>query len=337
MSREEAVLVLFDKEEEYSIKMSDFIKGHKGIPWKIRTYSDESSLMREEKGEKISLLVVSERSYSEKIKSLNCEKTVILNESGFCPEDTKECIDKYQAAESVLQILLQVYIEIAGEESVLVGSGGKTKFIGIYSPVKRSLQTTFAITMCELLSGKGKTLYLNFEHYTGVAEIIAREGEMDLADLVYFLNSDIDKFKLHFQTVIKQVSGTVFVPPMRYGQNLISISGKEWMNLLKKISESDMFDYVVMDLTDSLQGLPDILRACFRVFTVQREDSFAQLKMMQYETMLTDYDYGDVIEKTVRFVFPKFHYLPSSIELYSRGDLAEFVKTKLKESEVCDA
>lgn len=337
MSREEAVLVLFDKEEEYSIKMSDFIKNHKGIPWKIRAYSDELSLLREEKGEKISLLVVSERSYTERLKSLNSEKTVILNESGFSPEDTKECIDKYQAAESVLQILLQVYIEIAGEQGVLIGGGNKTKFIGVYSPVKRSLQTTFAITMCELLSGNGRTLYLNFEHYTGVAEIIAREGEMDLADLVYFLNSDMDKFKLHFQTVIKQVSGTVFVPPMRYGQNIISISGKEWMSLLKKINESDMFDYVVMDLTDSLQGLTDILRACFRVFTVQREDSFAQLKMMQYESMLTDYEYGDVLEKTVKFVFPKFHYLPSSIELYSRGELAEFVRKKLKESEVYDA
>ena len=92
-----------------------------------------------------------------------------------------------------------------------------------------------------------------------------------------------------------------------------------------------------MDLTDSLQGLTDILRACYRVFTVQREDSFAQLKMMQYESMLTDYEYGDVLEKTVKFVFPKFHYLPSSIELYSRGELAEFVRKKLKESEVYDA
>ena len=330
----ESVLVIFDREEEYSTKMSDFIKCHKGIPWRIKAYSDEDSLIEEEKEKNISLLVVSERSYSDRVKTLKSDKLVILNESGFRPEDTRESIDKYQAAESVLQILLQLYIEIAGEQPGMIGTGNKTKFIGVYSPVKRSLQTTFAITMSELLSGKGKTLYLNFEHYSGVAEIIAREGEMDLADLVYFLNSDINKFKLHFQTVIKEVSGTTFVPPVRYGQNILSITGKEWMTLLKKISESEMFDYVVMDLTDSLQGLPDILRICSRVFTVQREDSYAQLKMMQYENMLNDYDYGDVIEKTTRFVFPKFHYLPSSIELYARGDLADFVRKKLKEAEV---
>ena len=70
----------------------------------------------------------------------------------------------------------------------------------------------------------------------------------------------------------------------------------------------------------------------------------------QYEsgTLIVDYntaedfesalnDGTDVLEKTVKFVFPKFHYLPSSIELYSRGELAEFVRKKLKESEVYDA
>ncbi len=330
----EPLFVLFDIEEEYAVRMSDYIRNYPGLPWRVRTYSDIEELMRFEEGNRITLLVVSENSFSEDIEKLQFEKMVILNESGFRPKDTVDLIDKYQAADSVVQILLQAYIEIAGEQPGRISVGNKTIFIGIYSPVKRCLQTTFALTMSGLLAHKKRTLYLNFESYCGMAEILSRDGEQDLSDLVYFLNVDNEKFKLHLQTMTKQFSEFEYVPPMRYGQNLLSVSDLEWMNLLRKISETELFDYVIMDLTDSLQGLPEILRICSRVFTIMKDDQYARIKMSQYEAMMVKYEYKDVIEKTERFVFPKFHYVPMSSDQFTRGDMAEFVREKMDETGV---
>ena len=41
----------------------------------------------------------------------------------------------------------------------------------LYSPVHRCLQSSFALTLGQLLSEKHPTLYLNFEHYIGISEL----------------------------------------------------------------------------------------------------------------------------------------------------------------------
>jgi hypothetical protein len=191
------------------------------------------------------------------------------------------------------------------------------------------------MTMSEILAEKRSTLYLNFENYTGIAELIAGDGEKDLSDLVYFLNLESEKFKLHLQTTVKQIGEMSFVPPMKYGQNMLSVTEGEWLNLLAKISESELFDVVVMDLTDCIQGLPEILRVCSKVYTICKEDSYAKVKMSQYENMLAGYDYKDILEKTERFVFPKFHYIPMEPDEFGRGEIADFVRDKMYETGTC--
>ncbi len=327
----EPLLILYDIEEEYTLLMSDYMRNYPGLPWRIHAYTDEEELFEKENCETISMLVVSEGSYSDRLKLLDPKKIIVLNESGFVVENAAESVDKYQAAEIVLQHLIQHYLEIAGELPSRITAGNKTKFIGVYSPVKRCLQTTFSVTLSELLAEKHRTLYLNFESYCGIAEFLSKDGENDLSDLVYFLNVDSEKFGLHLQTMLKRVGEMDYVPPIRYGQNLLTITDAEWMNLLKKISETDMYDYVIMDLTDCIQGIPDILRICNRVYTITRDDQYAKIKMSQYENMMLRYEYKDVIEKMERFVFPKFRYIPITAEQYTRGDVADYIRSKLGE------
>lgn len=322
---EEPTLVLYDKEEEYTLLMSDYLRSQRGIPWKIRSYTRGEDLLRLEKGNHISILLVAEASYTENFRELDFDKMVILNESGFVNDELTN-VSKYQAAENVLHALLEVYLEFASDDRRLLQGDSETKFIGIYSPVKRSLQTSFALTMSELLADTTRALYISFEHYSGVADIMPGDMEMDLADLVYFLNADAEKFKLHFQSIVKERGRLSYIPPMKSGQNLLTVTPSEWRNLLKRISETGLFDVVIMDLTDSMQGLFDILHECKYVYTIMKDDRFAQGKMMQYEHLLQQYEYKDVIEKTIRLTMPKFKYIPDVLEQYTIGDFADYVR-----------
>jgi hypothetical protein len=328
--RKQPLFVLYDKEEEYTFLMADFMRNYPGVPWKIHAYTREKDLLAKEADKEIKILAVSERSYTPEIKSLKAERVLILGESGYKFEEPMETIDKYQSAEAVVQMFFQVYLEIAGEQPGRITDGNKTKFIGVYSPIKRCLQTTLALTMSEILAEKKRTLYLSFENYSSFVETEGKIGDLDLSDLVYFMSVDNEKFRLRLQSSLKQLNELVYVPPMRYGQNLLGISEEEWLMLLRKISESGLFDYVIMDLTDCIQGLPEILRICSRVYTVAKEDSIAKVKMMQYENMLSQRKYNDVLEKTERFVFPKFHYIPVTPDEYNHGEMADFVRNKMQ-------
>lgn len=325
------VLVLCDAEEEYARLMTDFLKLHKDLPWEIRTYTSTRTLIQEEKKANITMLVVAESAYLEELKALKSHCTVILNESGMMKWDQLQNINKYQQADNVLRSLLEIYADVAGGQLPKLVNDFDTKFIGFYSPVRRCLQTSLALTMSQILAADSRTLYLNFEHYAGITDLLPDMQTRDMADLLYFLNADQDKFRLRMQTMIQHKGSLDYIPPMKSGQNLLTVTTGEWMQLLQKITELGEYEYVILDLSESMQGLFDILRVCAKVFTLTQEDHISQSKLTQYEQVLALYEYEDVLRKTCKCKMPQIRRLPKDLEQYTKGDLADYVRRQLRE------
>ncbi|MCM1044767.1 MAG: hypothetical protein NC417_04590 [Candidatus Gastranaerophilales bacterium] len=331
MKKHTEILVLCDREEEYARLMTEYLKRRRDLPWEVHTYTDMEELIKGEKAEEVSLMVVAESTYQEELEELMPRGMVILNESGTVRWDQIKNIDKYQRAENVLRELLETYMEIVGETLPQLTICGQTKFVGMYSPIRRCLQTTFAITMSQMLAREHRTLYMNFEHYAGITELLPDMQTRDMADLLYFLTAQKDKFKLRLQAIIQKRGNLDYIPPMRSGQNLLGISGAEWLKLLQKIGEFGGYEYVVLDLTENMQGLFEILRQCVQVFTLTKNDRVAKCKLTQYEQILALYDYEDVLHKTKRCSLPQIRRLPEDMEQYTKSDLAEYVQAQIKE------
>lgn len=332
MKEEEKLLVLCDEEEEYARLLTDFLQKQRDLPWRIHTYTSIDDLMRSEK-EPVMLLAVSESAYSEALQALQPLRTVILNESGVIRWKEVPCVDKYQAAGEVLKYLLQIYMEVADTGLPRLRQGCRTKFIGNYTPVHRSMQTSFALTMSQMLAREHATLYLNFEHYAGIGELLPDLQTLDLADLLYFLNAEQEKFRLRLQTMLRHVGNLDYIPPMKSGQNLLTVQTAEWLGLLQKIEELGEYEYVILDLSESMQGLFEILRLCRRVYTLTREDRIAKAKLLQYEQLLSLYGYGDVLEKTRQPSLPQIRRLPEELEQLTRGELAALAEGLIRELE----
>ena len=326
---EEIILAFCDGEEEYAALMTEYMQRQRSLPWTIHSYTDVSRLMEEEKD--VDILLVAESVYCDELKELQPKRLIVLNESGIVRNHNLRYINKYQQADQVLRELLAIYLEIAAQVLPKLGAEGKTGFIGFFTPVHRSLQTTFALTMAQLLSRKYRTLYLNFECYAGHQELMADISTRDLADLLYFLNAEREKFSLRMRSMVKQIGTLDYVPPMKYGQNLLSVTPKEWMQFLKKLQETGEYEFVVMDLSECMQGLFDIMRICQKIYTVTSDEKCASSKMMQYEKLLENYSYEDVLEKTIRCQMPKIKHIPVDMEMYVRGELSEYVRTQLKD------
>lgn len=325
------VLVLCDGEEEYAGRMTDFLKMHKELPWEIHTYTSVDLLFQKEKKTDIAILVVAESAYGDEMKALQPGRLVILNESGVLREEGIQNISKYQQADKVLKGLLEVYADIAKGQLPRLAEGYRTKIIGIYSPIRRCFQTTFSLVMSQMLAEESRTLYLNFEHYAGIPELLPDIQTKDMADLLYFLNVDKEKFQLRMQSMIQHKGKLDYIPPMKSGQNLLSVTVTEWLQLLKCITELEEYEYIVLDLSESMQGLFEILRLCAKVFTLIQEDPVAKGKLIQYEQVLELYEYEDVLLKTCKCSFPKVSRVPEEIEQYTKGEFAKYVRKQLRE------
>ncbi len=325
----EKVMALCDTEEEYAQLMTEFLKKNRELPWKIHTYTSVQELVKEER-DVLELLVVSESAYCGEVQEMKALRTVVLSESGVMRWENVCYVDKYRQAEEVLKELLQIYLEIADTRLPKLKQGGSIIFIGNYSPVRRAMQTSFALTMGQLLAREHATLYMNFEHYPGIAELRPDMQTPDMADLLYFLHADREKFRLRMQSICRRRGNMDYIPPMKSGQNLLTVPAAEWMELLRRIEELGEYEYVILDLSESMQGLFEILRMCKTVFTLTKEDRVAKSKLLQYEQLLSLYEYEDVLEKTRRLNLPHIQRLPEELEQLTRGDLAALVNDLLK-------
>ena len=79
-----------------------------------------------------------------------------------------------------------------------------------------------------------------------------------------------------------------------------------------------------------MQGLFDILRLCSHIFTLIREDRIARSKLLQYEQILSLYEYDDLLDRTQRISLSHIRRLPEELEQYTKGELADMVKELLK-------
>ena len=330
----QGVLVLCDPEEEYAQLMSDFLKRQKNLPWELRTFTDAQKLFQE-KPDRISLLVVAESVCSEQIRNLEADRMIVLSESGLARWEGVMYVDKYQEAENVLRFLLETYMEIADDPLPRLKKACKTVFIGNYSPVHRSMQTSMALSLGQLLAREHPTLYLNFEHYAGLGELIPDLQTCDLADLLYFLGTEKAKFRLRLQSMLKHIGSMDYIPPMKSGQNLLTVTAAEWMELFQQLEEIGQYEYIILDLSESMQGLFQILRLCRMVFTVTREDRIARSKLLQYEQLLSLCEYTDVLDKTKRLSLSHIRRLPEEPEQLTKGDLAEITGKLMEEIVGC--
>ena len=307
MEQKEPVLVLYDREEEYARLFSEYLKRQKELPWQIHTYTRAEELLAGEKSGEVTMLVVAESSCEEALNTLQPTCQAILNESGTLRFHQFPNINKYQEAGQVWKELLALYVETTGIRMPLLCAEYKTRFIGMYSPVHRCLQSTFALSFAQLMAEKHPTLYL-----------------------LYFLAGDEGKFPLRMHTVIQRKGNLDYIPPMRNGQNLLGITWEEWRSLFQRIEELGKYEYVILDLSESIQGLLDVLQMCIKVFTLTREDKMSQCKLDQYEQLLSLCEKEEVKGKTRKLNLPYFQRLPVEMEQYTRGELADYVRKEIE-------
>lgn len=231
----------------------------------------------------------------------------------------------------MVQEILNVIADGSGWKGCPEATDTAVKLIGIYSPVKRCLQTSFALSLGQLLAKEHKTMYLNFEMYSGLGELLRREYQTDMLDVMYYFQSAREKLALRLPSVIQNAGGLDYIPPMQYSLGIKEVPGEQWLALCRNIAAIGEYEYMILDLDDGIDGLFDLLKSCQKIYTITKEDPFAQAKLRQYERMLQQGELGEISEKTVKCRFPIFQELPGSLDMMTHGELAGYVKSIIKE------
>ena len=323
-------IAICDSELCYGERLLEYLKIHLPFPCELELYTGAQRL-QERCSEGICLLVISEREFEKMPGEKRKEPVLILNESGKYLGEQENSISKYQSIDGIARMVRELVMRQSDVTPGMIRHGGKCRIIGCYTPLTRCLQTTFALMLGQLLARKHKVLYLNFENYSGLDRMLGRSFHGSVADLLYYNECAREKLTGQLALLVENLNGLDFLPPMKSFLELKAVQKDQWISLFHSIEEVTDYEYILLDLSESVEGLFPILRECGQIFTIVREDRFSQAKLASYEQFLKAEGCEDIAARTRRISFPVFRELPAAMENLTHGEMADLVRKMANE------
>ena len=153
-------------------------------------------------------------------------------------------------------------------------------------------------TLIQLLAEQGRTLYLNFESFSGLNALVRPAFDSSLEEVLFLLPDQADKLSSKLAMITRPVGGADAAPPVRNYESLREIREEEWLSLIDAAVKWTDYRFLVLDL-ESLQGLTQILKKCDLIYVLQQEqDLFSEPKMEEFEQALRERDCQELLLRT---------------------------------------
>lgn len=319
----EGNLVICDQEKQYARNLLQMFTRNRNAGVQMYLFHTIEELEKFAGQRAIKILLIDKGYPLKQREQISAEKKFVLvkNKKDSLAEDEKG-IYRYQSAEAIWsqiqdgrpakQIPKKRIVrktkegvkenktQMIEDKPIVYKTGLKGNLIGVYSPIHRIGKTKFAMELGKEFAKKEPVLYLNLEEYAGGNFYFHDKTGQTLADLLYYARQEKGNLGLRISMMVGQEDELDYIFPMQYVQDLQEVSVEEWMKLFDQILENCIYQKVILDLGDSVQGLFQILEACHTVYTPYIEDEIARAKMNQYAENLRKTGKEKVLEKTVQ-------------------------------------
>lgn len=319
---------LFDTDYAYASKLGNYLSMNNTFPFVVCVCKTKQELIEMSNRENTSIVLISEK---EHIKSdiFKSNEIILLSEKNTQEFENKKYVNKYQNGEKIVKDILSMLSLSEGMKSI-ISRKNKLKVLAFYTPVKRSLSTTMCIAMGQLLGKRTKTLYINFECFSGLKSMLNCDFQKNIGDLLYYMANHNTGFGVTVSGIVESIEGLDIIPSFDNQLDLIEVKSQTWLKLINNIECETDYEYLLLDLSDSVQGLFDILKIADKVITSVDNDEVAIFKLMKYEECLKVSGFEEVIEKTKKCNVPHQHRKNGEIHFLGYGELGEYVKTVLQ-------
>lgn len=311
-------LVICDRELQYANGLGENILERKELALRIHVCTSVEKVLLSMKEREVHILIIDEAfAYEERVKIKAEQIYVLTKENCHDLSEEEKAIYKYQSADKILAEVFEAYYEKTNHNILKNIKKPKQRLIAVYSPIHRIGKTTFAIAMGNALAKKEKTLYLNLEEYPDTQGRFVRSEGRNLGDLLYYMRQEGGNIGLKISMMVGKIEELDYIPPILISTDLKEISLAEWRKLLETILRESIYETLVLDLSESVQGLFEILQMCNEIYMPILEDGISKRKLGQYEEVLHRLNLRNLAEKTHVFVAKE------DMEMYAKKIIKE--------------
>ncbi len=292
--------VICDRQQQYAKNLLQMLSQGQGAQFQMYLFHSMEELKKFAQQKKINLLLIGEEfPHRQREKIPARERFVLVRGAHSDLGEGEVGVYRYQSAEDIwTQILEETAKKPEASARPLKRRHGE--LIGVYSPIHRIGKTRFALDLGKKLAEKEPVLYLNLEEYAGSAYYFQERAKQNLGDLLYYMRQEKANLGIRISMIAAQEGRLDYIPPIPYMQDMQAVRAEEWLNLFRQILAQCIYERVILDLGDSVNGLFQILDACSTVYTPYIEGRAAEAKLAEYTENLRKMGLERVLEKTVQ-------------------------------------
>lgn len=339
------VLMICSTDSLFMRRLDGYLRTHLHLDLEIVNVSRAELLHQLPESRRCAVLVITESSVSkaelnefenvlilmEKAEGVAEEEEPYLQQTrdkGDIPDNLQRIrrISRYQSAARMKEEIIALCMEMDDTICGIRYLSG-LHVIGFYSPMKRALQTTMALTMGEMLAETRPTLYLNFEPFPSQL-FIEKRGKGDITDLIYNWDCAENKTNLYLESYRQQLGNLAYIPPAKSYMQLSDMDFPSWKRFFLSIGKYSDYEYLILDLSETFPELSQALDLCDRVYTVSRKGSNAFVKMKSYQNWLFTNGKESLVKKTTICELPYFDGMGGAASELHHSILAKYILQK---------
>ncbi|MFI3200073.1 MAG: hypothetical protein R3Y54_00925 [Eubacteriales bacterium] len=321
------VLAICDTDLEYLDRLYEAMIQTKNFIFDIRLYTNVDRITSEDMGS-ISILLMAEELHNEEFITVPKHRYVLL---GKMEEECENycTIRKYNKSEKIIQTLYEIYYESSNVK--VVKNNSQTKLITFYSPIKRCYQTSFALTYGQILAKTSKVLFINLEGFSASSVLFQEQHPNQLTDFIYLLKNTPKKITYKLDGMIETINHLDIIPFCQSDLDVRTLVIEDIVQLIDIFISYKEYDYILLDLSDCIQRVYELLLQSDVIYTIMESDAVATAKITTYEATILHMEYDDVLEKTKKIKIPTFSHIPTNVEQLIYSELAGFAQKIVEE------
>jgi hypothetical protein len=329
-------LAIYDLESGYADSLMQYISQKKSMPFRTVAFTAKNALYEYLEKNHIDILLIGADNMEKELEDEDIERIILLtNGTIFSEYIGYASIYKYQSSEKIIKEVLDYFVDVNCSRQKIFDRGKDVEITAVYSPIKRTGQTTFALVMGQLLATKFRTLYINLEEFSAFDKVFQQCYEGDLSDLMYFYKQNPDTLPIKLKTIVQTIHQLDYIPPLIYSKDLRNIETGKWIEMMEAVAGTGMYEKIIIDISSAVSDVFSMLKFCDKVFMPIAGDAVSLMKVSAFEEYILKSEGDEIMEKMVKVKIPLTktdNPNENFLENQMWGELGDYVKALLEEA-----
>lgn len=289
------ICVIYDSDENYAKRLMSIINDDNEIPYNAQVFTKEKELDSYLHEKKADVLMISEEAYAYDAGRTGSKTVVLCEEDDDAQEinsrEKEELIGvcKYQPSYQLLHTVMRY------DRKDIIKRSGMLKVIGVYG-FNNTKRILLSLALARVLSESGNTLFISFEVFSCLGNILKSESTENLSDALYAFRQNHNQFHKNIVNAINHCDRLDYIPEADCAEDIADIKPEEICTFVQGIGREMGYSYIVIDIGDCIRMPWDVLGCCDKCYMTLGDDYIENCRIKNLEKYMIEQGMDNIVQ-----------------------------------------